>query len=227
MKVIVIIILSVILQACTCSANHHEQAVDSDHHPNDTVLPVIPDDSLLTLVQQRTFRYFWDYAHPVSGLARERLGSGDIVTSGGSGFGVMTLPVAVERGFISREDGASRLLKIVTFLNSKADRFHGAYSHWLNGAPVGTSGLTADDAVNLIRHRAQLPLLSAVTMQEVWDERRAELALEEDRFFDLIRTGQAATVLGPKGFTSGKNELLPIPANQRQLNPNLAQNPGY
>ena len=64
-------------------------------------------------------------------------------------------------------------------------------------------------------------------MQEVWDERRAELALEEDRFFDLIRTGQAANVLGPKGFTSGKNELLPIPANQRQLNPNLVQNPGY
>ena len=97
----------------------------------------------------------------------------------------------------------------------------------VNGAPVGTSGLTADDAVNLVRHRAQLPLLSAVTMQEVWDERRAELALEEDRFFDLIRTGQAANVLGSKGFTSGKNELLPIPANQRQLNPNLVQNPGY
>ena len=97
----------------------------------------------------------------------------------------------------------------------------------LNGSPVGTSGLTADDAVNLVRHRAQLPLLSGVTMRQIWDERRAELALEEDRFFDLIRTGQAATVLGPKGFTSGKNELLPIPANQRQLNPNLAQNPGY
>lgn len=134
MKVLVIIILSVILHACTCSANHHEQSAGPDQQPNDTVFPVIPDDSLLTLVQQRTFRYFWDYAHPVSGLARERLGSGDIVTSGGSGFGVMTLPVAVERGFISRKDGASRLLKIVNFLNSKADRFHGAYSHWLNGA---------------------------------------------------------------------------------------------
>lgn len=85
MKVLVIIILSVILQACTCSANHHEQSAGPDQQPNDTVFPVIPDDSLLTLVQQRTFRYFWDYAHPVSGLARERLGSGDIVTSGGSG----------------------------------------------------------------------------------------------------------------------------------------------
>ena len=119
MNVFLIIVLSVILQACTCSVKHHEQAVEPDLQPYDTVFPIIPDDSLLTLVQQRTFRYFWDYAHPVSGLARERLGSGDIVTSGGSGFGVMTLPVAVERGFISREDGAARLLKIVTFLKKR------------------------------------------------------------------------------------------------------------
>lgn len=97
----------------------------------------------------------------------------------------------------------------------------------LNGAPVGESGLTAEQAVNLVRHRAQLQLLSGVTLQNVWDERRAELAMEEDRFFDLIRTGQASEVLSSHGFTSGKNEVFPIPANQRQLNPNLVQNPGY
>lgn len=93
----------------------------------------VTDDELLTIVQERTFRYFWDYAHPVSGLARERLGSGDTVTSGGSGFGIMAFPVAVERGFVTRADAAGRLLKIVNFLNSKADRFHGAFPHWLNG----------------------------------------------------------------------------------------------
>ena len=97
----------------------------------------------------------------------------------------------------------------------------------LNGVPVGESGLTADQAINLVRHRAQLQPLSEVGLQDVWDERRAELALEEDRFFDLIRTGQAAKILSPHGFTAGKNELFPIPANQRQLNPNLVQNPGY
>lgn len=97
----------------------------------------------------------------------------------------------------------------------------------LNGVPVGESGLTAEQAVNLVRHRAQLQLLSGVTLQNVWDERRAELAMEEDRFFDLIRTGQASEVLSSHGFTSGKNEVFPIPANQRQLNPNLVQNPGY
>lgn len=93
----------------------------------------VTDGELLTIVQERTFRYFWDYAHPVSGLARERLGSGDTVTSGGSGFGIMAFPVAVERGFVTRADAAGRLLKIVNFLNSKADRFHGAFPHWLNG----------------------------------------------------------------------------------------------
>ena len=95
--------------------------------------PQIPDEDLLTLVQEHTFRYFWDYAHPVSGLARERLGSGDTVTSGGSGFGIMAIPVGVERGFITRDEGAERMRKIIGFL-SKADRFHGAYPHWLNGS---------------------------------------------------------------------------------------------
>lgn len=96
--------------------------------------PVISDDSLLTLVQRQTFRYFREYAHPVSGLARERSGSGDIVTTGGSGFGVMALIVGIERKFISRQEGFTRLKKIVDFLNSSStDRFHGAYPHWLNG----------------------------------------------------------------------------------------------
>jgi len=89
------------------------------------------------------------------------------------------------------------------------------------------SGLTADDAVNLVRIRAGLTELSGVTLQQIWDERRAELALEEDRFFDLIRTGQAPSALAGKGFTPGKHERFPIPAAQMQLNPGLTQNNGY
>jgi len=95
--------------------------------------PVITNDSLITLVQKQTFKYFWDYAHPVSGLARERFGSGETVTSGGSGFGIMTIPVAIERGFINRLQGYERMNTIVNFLSTKADRFHGVFSHWLNG----------------------------------------------------------------------------------------------
>jgi hypothetical protein len=95
--------------------------------------PVISDTALVQLVQQQTFKYFWDFAHPVSGLARERNTSGETVTSGGSGFGVMAILVGIHRGFISRAEGLTRLQKITDFLKNKAQRFHGAFPHWLNG----------------------------------------------------------------------------------------------
>ncbi len=94
--------------------------------------PVVSDDELLTLVQQQTFKYFWDFGHPLSGLARERNTSGEIVTTGGSGFGLMAILVGMERGFVSRNEGIARVQKIVGFLEN-ADRFHGAWPHWLNG----------------------------------------------------------------------------------------------
>lgn len=97
------------------------------------VFPEISTEELLDLVQERTFKYFWDFAHPVSGLARERNTSGETVTTGGSGFGLMAIPVGIERGFITREEGCRRAAKVVDFLATKADRFHGAFSHWLNG----------------------------------------------------------------------------------------------
>ncbi|HEY0677909.1 MAG TPA: glucoamylase family protein [Chitinophagaceae bacterium] len=95
--------------------------------------PVISDDELLTLVQRQTFKYFWDFAHPVSGLARERNTSGETVTSGGSGFGIMAIVVGVQRQFITRAEGLAQLQKITTFLKTTAQRFHGAFPHWLNG----------------------------------------------------------------------------------------------
>jgi len=98
----------------------------------------------------------------------------------------------------------------------------------VHGATTGnTSGFTALTAINKVRERAKLTELGSVTLQDIWDERRAELALEEDRFFDLVRTGQAATALAGKGFNASKNILFPIPAAQRQLNTNLEQNPLY
>jgi len=106
--------------------------------------PVIADDELLTLVQQQTFKYFWDFAHPISGMTRERNTSGDIVTTGGSGFGIMALIVGIERNFISRAEGLGRMGKILTFLES-ADRFHGAWPHWLNGATGGVVPFSAND----------------------------------------------------------------------------------
>lgn len=95
--------------------------------------PVISDDQLLDVIQKQTFKYFWDFGHPVSGLARERNTSGDIVTTGGSGFGIMAIVVAVNRQFITRADGVARMQKIVGFLKNTAQKFHGAFPHWLNG----------------------------------------------------------------------------------------------
>lgn len=94
------------------------------------------DDQLLNSVQEAVFRYFWDYGHPVSGMAREGYNFGhgmDIVTTGGTGMGLITICVGAERGFITRAEAAERVLKILTFLDEKAPRFHGAWSHWLNG----------------------------------------------------------------------------------------------
>lgn len=97
----------------------------------------LSDEELLELVQKQTFRYFWDFAHPVSGMARERSNiafdyGGEVVTTGGTGFGLMAIIVAAERKWITREQAAERVLKIVNFL-WKADLFHGVFPHWLNG----------------------------------------------------------------------------------------------
>lgn len=111
----------------------------------------ISDEQLLDKVQQQTFKYFWDFGHPVSGLARERNTSGDIVTSGGSGFGIMALIVGIERNFISRQEGLSRLNTIVDFLQNKAQRYHGAFPHWLNGATGQTIAFsTKDNGADLV-----------------------------------------------------------------------------
>jgi hypothetical protein len=100
----------------------------------------ISDDSLLTLVQYRTFQYFWNGAEPESGMARERFhidgiyaeNDKNVVTTGGSGFGLMAILVGIERGFITRDEAYNRYSRIVDFLK-RADRFHGAWPHWLYG----------------------------------------------------------------------------------------------
>jgi hypothetical protein len=67
--------------------------------------PRVSDGALLDLIQKQTFKYFWDFGHPASGMARERNTSGDMVTTGGTGFGVMSILVGINRNFISRTDG--------------------------------------------------------------------------------------------------------------------------
>lgn len=112
---------------------------------NKDKFPRISDNELLDLVQKQTLKYFYDFGHPVSGLARERNTSGETVTTGGSGFGIMAMISGIHRGFITRTEGLERIQKIVTFLNTKADRFHGAFPHWLNGTTGKVQPFSAND----------------------------------------------------------------------------------
>ena len=111
----------------------------------------ISDSLLLDLVQKQTFKYFWDFGHPISGLARERNTSGDVVTTGGSGFGVMAILVGINRNFITRQQGLTRLTTITNFLTNNASRYHGAFPHWLNGATGATVPFSQkDDGADLV-----------------------------------------------------------------------------
>jgi hypothetical protein len=115
----------------------------------------LSDSALLDLVQKQTFKYFWDFAHPVSGLARERSNTtpaygNEVVTLGGSGFGVMAIIVATQRHWISRDTAVKHLLKSVKFLY-KASSYHGIFPHWLNGATGVTIPFSRkDDGADIV-----------------------------------------------------------------------------
>jgi hypothetical protein len=105
-------------------------------------LAALPDEALLEELQKQTFRFFWEGAEPVSGLARDRNRRGgdagdNLVAVGGSGFGLMALVVATARGWISRAAAAERLSRIVHALE-RAARHHGVYPHFLDGVSGAT-----------------------------------------------------------------------------------------
>lgn len=109
----------------------------------------LSDSALLNIVQKQTFKYFWDFAHPVSGMARERSNTNagyghETVTVGGTGFGIMSIIVAVERGWISRDTATKFMLKMATFL-VKAISYHGAFPHWMDGATGKTIPFSRKD----------------------------------------------------------------------------------
>ncbi len=105
---------------------------------------------LLDEVQVRTLRYFWDHGHPVSGMAPERSSTPEVVTTGGTGFGVMALVAGTHRGFLERSGVVDRLRRMTAFL-AGADRFHGAWPHWLDGSTGRTVPFSPrDDGGDLV-----------------------------------------------------------------------------
>ena len=115
----------------------------------------LSEEALLDTVQKQALKYFWDFAEPNSGMARERYhpngdyakNDPDIVTTGGSGFGLMAIIAGIERGFIPRDEAVQRLDKIATFLE-ETPKYHGAFPHWINGRTAGTQEFGSDSKDN-------------------------------------------------------------------------------
>lgn len=144
---------ALLLMACVCNG----QVTPAVSKPFDPAARPknLSDSALLDLVQKQTFRFFWDYAHPVSGMSRERSNvafeyGNEVTTIGGTGFGVMSVVVATDRKWIGRDTAAKFLLKLVNFL-SKADAYHGVFPHWMNGATGKTIPFSRkDDGADLV-----------------------------------------------------------------------------
>ncbi|HRZ32247.1 MAG TPA: beta-glucosidase, partial [Flavobacterium sp.] len=127
----ILFVLQFFIVSCSCSSTN-----DTTEEP--IVVTPLTDTEILDLAQKDAFKYFWNYAETNSKLARERYHvdesyvDANLVTTGGSGFGLMTILVGIERGFVTRSEAVARLNTSLTFLEN-ADRFHGAWSHWING----------------------------------------------------------------------------------------------
>lgn len=115
--------------------NNEGQIVPSDwSKPVEGYSELLDQNQLLTDVQRAGFDYFYQYGHPLSGLTRASTRrNGDVCAIGASGMGFLNLGVGIERGFITRREGANRTLEELLFLSKKAQRFHGAFPHFING----------------------------------------------------------------------------------------------
>ena len=151
-------------------------------------LAALPDDALLEALQKQTFRFFWEGAEPVSGLARDRnRQAGDtadnLVAVGGAGFGLMALVVAVTRGWVSRAHAVERLSRMLDALE-RATRHHGVYPHFLDGVCGATIPFgPLDDGGDLVE--TSFLVMGLLTARRYFD-RPEETALR-DRITRLWR----------------------------------------
>lgn len=158
---IFILLFTLVITSCDNKTKKETETSKSTPETQDEQGAFVPTDNdlaLLDKVQRQTFDYFWDGALPNSGLAAERIHmdgeypSNDkhILTTGGSGFGLMAILVGVERGYITRDQALKRYIKVVDFL-AKADRYHGAWPHWLDDNTGKTKAFsTYDDGGDLV-----------------------------------------------------------------------------
>ena len=170
--VLVLVLWAVVFSVAGCNGR---KTIDGTKMSTEVTGVGISDDELLDIVQRQTFDYFWEGAEPNSGLARERLHldgiypthDKDIITIGGSGFGLMAIIVGIERGFISREQALERYEKALEFLE-KADRFHGAWPHWLQPSGKTAPFSAKDDGGDLVE--TAFLIQGLLTVQEYFRE---------------------------------------------------------
>lgn len=145
-SVLSIFLIGFLLLSCKNESKKEEK----DLNKNKTLS--LSKEELLDTVQKQTLKYFWDYAEPNSGMARERYhpdgeypkNDAHVVTTGGSGFGLMAIVSGMEREWIPRDSAVARLDKIADFLDN-APRFHGVWAHWLNGKTGETQAFSEKD----------------------------------------------------------------------------------
>jgi len=148
----IILGLSIVLNSCggDSGPGYQEPYIPDNNDPDPVEVNPLTDTEIMDLTQEETFKYFWDFANTDSGAARERYHPNNpslnqnVVTTGGTGFGLMAILVGIERGFITHEEGVTRLNKILSFLQN-ANRFHGAWSHWIDGSTGNVKSFSPDD----------------------------------------------------------------------------------
>lgn len=188
-------ILSIILMAVASlflGCNGQKTADKKNTSPETAETP--SDEALLDTVQRQTFNYFWEGAEPNSGLARERIHMDsvypthdkDIITIGGSGFGLMAILVGVERGFITREQALERYEKSVDFL-AKADRFHGVWPHWLTPDGKMTPFSKKDNGGDLVETAFLVQgLLTVMEYFKEGNDREKQLAAKIQKLWEEV-----------------------------------------
>jgi len=159
-------------------------------------------ENLLDMVQRYTTRYFSDFGEPRTGMARERSNdsNGDIVTTGGTGFGIMALVAAANRGYVTREAASQQIGKIVHFLET-TERFHGAWAHWYNsetGKPFSFSKY--DDGGDLVE--TAFLTQGLLTARAYYKNGNAEEKTLSDRITKLWET------IEWNWYTQGKDSLF-------------------
>lgn len=191
MRLYITVLMVFLIMGCKEKQLVIEESAGAINAPADS----LPMEQLLDTVQKQTIDYFWEGANPDSGLAPERIhldgiypsNDKNVVTIGGTGFGLMTILVGMERGFIPKKEGFERFQKMVGFL-ARADRFHGVWPHWLDGTTGKVKPFSKkDDGGDLVETAFLIQgLLTVKEFYKDGNEAEQQLAAKIDTLWEEV-----------------------------------------